>query len=67
MQVAMEPSSGFHVLQPNDGSGFYVVSRFVGCLGLRSNNLDSIGIVYFRKTSNRLLPTAGSIWHIMRV
>ncbi|KAJ0919962.1 hypothetical protein HanRHA438_Chr05g0235651 [Helianthus annuus] len=39
MQVAMEPFPGSHVLQPNDGPTFYVVSRFNVCIGLRSNNL----------------------------
>nr|ACU17094.1 unknown [Glycine max] len=67
MQVAVQPLPCPHVLQSNDCATFNGVTLFSRSSWLRSYNPITIGIVNTGETSNRLLSTARTVGHVMRM
>nr|GMC77754.1 hypothetical protein Iba_chr03fCG1530 [Ipomoea batatas] len=67
MQVAVQPFPSLHMLQTNNTSTFNGITLLCRRVWSRLNNLTTVGIIYSRKSGDRLLPTARTIGHIMRM
>lgn len=65
--MTVEPFSGLHVLQSNGFSILDGITLLRFCPRHRFYNPVAVGISDAREASNRLLTTAGSIRHIVRM